>query len=738
MKSKSHFFKCLVLSVVVTAVAFSFILGITAVIAYNRPDLSYNALDYDVTVEEDGNLRIVETVDVRLDKREDDDETVPWRQLYQQYRLRATDLTNISDISVKDLTTGVTYTQMDPVNAEYVSPSSWDQYENHWYIGDVTTSESHPEPFDSDIDGLIPANVGDSNTDPDKTVEIGWNIPTTTSAHSMKFEIGMTWHNVGTSYTDVATFQWEPLGATNRTPIEELTATVKLPDGATKDNSWAWLHYSGQSTTSRDGDTLHFSASDIHAGNYVDLVLMVDHSLVHASRMENSPRKQYILQDEDQQERAWRAAQQRHARLVVAVWIVVLVLGVVLSVFALRNAIRTRKRAQYQGDMEYWREPLDMSPAAAAALYGMLRSESPTKLSNRQLAATLMSLISKGAIAVYPGPSTLYRGIDMSNPQLALQASQQLAEQNESRSRMAKTSTIVIQPVAYQNQQSLRLCESEEAELTLLLKVSKRLNNVPVFDFEQMQGALKSWKKGITYLSAFTDAAADEYKALDATKPSGGGTVMCGILLFIVAITSLMFFTLSAQQLALAVLFSLPCTFIAVFSLCYGSYTVLTVPRGQELAGKTLGLCRYLEDFSSFKDRSSADLPMWGRYLVYATAFGISAQALREFKKAQLYEPGDGASISGMDVLMYWSISRAVDDHFSGGHGAGGGDAFMGGFAGAGAMDFGSMFSDSMSSISSTIHAAAPSSSGSSGGSFSSGGFGGGGGGAGGGSFGGR
>ena len=151
-----------------------------------------------------------------------------------------------------------------------------------------------------------------------------------------------------------------------------------------------------------------------------------------------------------------------------------------------------------------------------------------------------------------------------------------------------------------------------------------------------------------------------------------------------------------------------------------------------------MGLCRSLDDFSSFKDRSSADLPMWGRYLVYATAFGISAQALREFKKAQLYEPGDGASISGMDVLMYWSISRAVDDHFSGGHGAGGGDAFMGGFAGADAMDFGSMFSDSMSSISSTIHAAAPSSSGSSGGSFSSGGFGGGGGGAGGGSFGGR
>ena len=35
-------------------------------------------------------------------------------------------------------------------------------------------------------------------------------------------------------------------------------------------------------------------------------------------------------------------------------------------------------------------------------------------LANREMASTMMSLVSKGAIAVYPGKAELYRGIDMS------------------------------------------------------------------------------------------------------------------------------------------------------------------------------------------------------------------------------------------------------------------------------------------------------------------------------------
>lgn len=73
----------------------------------NDSDLSYRTLDYNVRVEDNGDLRIRETVDVKLDSRKDsDDNPKPWKQLYQQYTLRSSNLTNITNISVKNLTSG--------------------------------------------------------------------------------------------------------------------------------------------------------------------------------------------------------------------------------------------------------------------------------------------------------------------------------------------------------------------------------------------------------------------------------------------------------------------------------------------------------------------------------------------------------------------------------------------------------------------------------------------------------
>ena len=44
-----------------------------------------------------------------------------WKQMYQQYTLKANNLTNISDISVKDVTNNVTYIQGRFVNPNDVT-----------------------------------------------------------------------------------------------------------------------------------------------------------------------------------------------------------------------------------------------------------------------------------------------------------------------------------------------------------------------------------------------------------------------------------------------------------------------------------------------------------------------------------------------------------------------------------------------------------------------------------------
>lgn len=82
-------------------------------------------------------------------------------------------------------------------------------------------------------------------------LEIDWNIPATSKAKSLKFEVTMTLVGATTLYSDVAKLQWEPVSELNETPIGKVTGTVRFPNGITASNSWAWLHYSGVSTTER-------------------------------------------------------------------------------------------------------------------------------------------------------------------------------------------------------------------------------------------------------------------------------------------------------------------------------------------------------------------------------------------------------------------------------------------------------------------------------------------------------
>ncbi len=185
-----------------------------------------------------------------------------------------------------------------------------------------------------------------------------------------------------------------------------------------------------------------------------------------------------------------------------------------------------------------------------------------------------------------------------------------------------------------------------------------------------------------------------------------------------------------------------PVVLACAFALVYGKYHALT-DNGQKYGGQVAGLKRYLLDFSDFSDRGVLDMTLWGRYMVYATAFGISNKVMAQLTKAYpevadpqwldehagtsyMYMPLRSSSRLGASVGTSLGASTIDPAAFSANYG-----------------DFGAQLSSSFADVRSTISAAAPSSSsgsgvGGSGGSFSGGGFGGSSGGSGGGSFGGR
>lgn len=730
------------LSTIVVTLTMLGIVLINAQTSDEEPDLSYRTLDYDVAVQRNGDLKVTQHIDMRLKDRGRD-----WKQMYQRYTLKSKNLTDISDIGVKDVSNGETYRQGDfvfPDNAD-----NWnDEHAGRWYIVDVTEDENDPQPFNPQTDGL--SDDGQA----DKTLEIGWNIPQTVSEDSLKFDVSMTLHGVSTAYDDVVSFQWEPFGEENQIPIGTVTGKVTFPNGINGKNSWAWLHTKNTSTTNRgDNGSLMFSANDVRAGDYLDVVAMFDASQAQGvARTKSGAYKQRLIDDETKQEREWRSSQHTKAVKRVAGWIFAALIGIALAVAALYFAIVSFRKSQYKGDIEYWRDLPDLSPAAAAkmedimsassSIFGSGKTKNADKLVNRQMSSTVMSLASKGAIAIYPGPAKLYDGIDLTTTNAASVAGR-LGSDAATARKMKKTSTIVIMPVARNDIGSLLLSSSEHAALDILLKASSRLRDTQVFDLKQMNKAFRHYKKGYKLLQDFDTACSTEFDNLRAVDSSRG------FLNNLVGILGLVFAFYKGVQYAergeIAVTMSIcvPVVLACAFALVYGKYHALT-DNGQKYGGQVAGLKRYLLDFSDFSDRGVLDMTLWGRYMVYATAFGISDKVMAQLTKAYpevadpqwldehaassyMYMPLHSSSVMGASTGAAVGASVAAASVFSANYG-----------------DFGAQLSSSFADVRNTISMAAPSSGGSgfggggSGGSFSGGGFDGGGGGSGGGSFGGR
>lgn len=698
-------------------------------------DLSYKTLDYDVQVQSNGDLKVTQHIDMKLADRSDDDGDHPWKQLYQQYMLKESDLTNITDISVRNVTTGETYQQGDIAIPSSYSTGEWNQeHAKQWYIADVSQGDSNPQPFDPAKDGLVAGNTDDRS----KKIEIGWNIPVTTSASSMKFDITMTMQGVTTAYQDVATFQWEPFGANNQIPIGKVTGTITFPNDITADNSWAWLHTERTSTTERgDKGSLQFTVHDVRAGDYVDVVAMFDVDATSGvARTRDTTIKNGIMKSEARQEQQWRDQQRKKARIRLITWTAISVIGLVLCVIAVALALRSFNRSQYHGDIEYWRDEPEMSPASAAELLHMVDDKHSKTLSSRKMSASVLSLASRGAIAIYPGVAAMYQGIDMSQANNADIA--RLIANDPARTRdVGKTSTVVILPVVFDNVQSLRLCPSEQAALDLLVTASERIGS-PVFDLDQMNENFSDWENGYKLQEKFTNTCDNEFAMLGATSICGGGAFAAGICAVMLAFLSMLYFG-AIGNLALLAVISVPMMFASVFALSYLKLKGLT-DNGQYLAGQVLGLKHYMEDFSEFKDRGVADMTLWGRYMVYATAFGISEKAMKQMLKAypQLADP-NWLDANASDSLLYWSYRSWYFNHRYAGPASVETNSMDFSQFSANFGDIGAQLESGFADIQSTISAASPSGSfNGSGGSFSGGGFGGSSGGSGGGSFGGR
>ncbi len=721
----------------------------------NNADMSYKKLHYTVHALNNGDLKVDQTVTIALNERSNDS---VWRQLYQQYNLGYyKGATDIKDISVKDIKHNITYSQTNysTHNTYNVNTSDWNSSAAYkWYIYDVTEAEDY---YSSTSALGYEGDGAATSTLHNKKVEIGMNIPVTTSG-TYTFKISMTLANLTQAYKDAAFFQWEPISSSNKIPIEHLSGTIYLPKDSTK--TWGWMHYEGNGVLSHPTSSVFtFSADNVSAGTYVDLLGMYRGASTSSYARQKSTRIiKSTVDAETEKEKTWHNQQVFNARKRVVIIAIFILASLALVFVSLRASFKNYHDLHYALTGNYRRNPPDTSPAIAAYLIDCIdscdSSSGGKSLRSRQTSATMLSLASKGAIKIYPGKASSYSAVNFDTAD----ENDVLRAFSTSGSNPSKELTIQIDNDAFggSNKEEYRLSDTEDKLLEVLVQISKKLGS-RVFDTHDMKSTLndggkKLGKKAEDYTNSLMRAIANSHITASDSQHSSQLSWFAAIL----GIAELSLSVSTLSPFALYVILGLITFGAGAFGISYGM-TEKYSDSALKLMQQCEELRNYMLDFSNFTDRGAEELVLWDRYLVYAAAFGITDEVLKQMNavtQSVINDPEWNTAMSDSEIAyMQWAWmprSYYFNGAFNGMNHESVSNSFEDGFFGndlnnatiSGFSDFGNAFSNSLGSIGSTITMASDSysSSSSSGGSFGSGGgsFGGGGGGGGGGSFGGR
>ncbi|WEV53260.1 DUF2207 domain-containing protein [Bifidobacterium sp. ESL0704] len=574
-------------------------------------DLVYNSLEDDVKVLPNGDLHLTEHIDMELQTREDKDgKAKPWRQLYQRYTLNRTDkakgpLSDIVDVSVKNTSNGQEYAH--GTSGDITDPN-WDtNYANQWYAEDVggkngtghtpylpATMKADQYDQSSGAAGSSAATTGaqpgaatNVQAGGDDTIEIGWNIPSTDYASSLKFDVDMTFKDAVQVYDDVAYLKWEPMGDTNGTPVYDFNATLAFPDGVKQNDTNEWMHYVGRGSVYPNPDgTLSAHAFEVVPGRHVDLVTMFPSSVMGQVRHRIAGKhKQKVIDQERDEQKSSNPNLQRPARRHWNIYLPFVILELVAMAIGAVFVAYTNRKGSYRGPVEYYRDiPKISASAAAQFLDEMQGAQGDSKLDSRQLAAAMLSLQSKKAVGIYPGESQWYAGIDwahVTDKEIGDCMKRGAAGEFDGQSSGAaakpygrhsnapsvkeplyerigkekgglvdtvakttgfggrKTTTIVLLTKVPKATKGAQLPEDpivstltgpEIALMELLQAMGERLGS-DVFDFKDVHDRLSNWSEGASRESNFVLKVEAEYHAMKLTKASTVYTVFEGILL---------------------------------------------------------------------------------------------------------------------------------------------------------------------------------------------------------------
>ncbi len=520
------------------------------------------AIDYDVQVNKDGSMEVVETWDVYI---------VETNTLFKSFELDQSKYSGITDVKVKNLETGRDLTQINEEmyhvtkDCYYALPVAKDKFEIAWGVGLDDTSDAR------------------------------------------KYEVSYTVKDAITVYNDCSEFYWQFIGKDSAVPATRVRGTIKLPQEVQDlENLKVWAHGPLNGRIEKvSNDTVSFYVGDLPAKTMVEIRIAVGEKMFSGDARSLSQNKlDKILQEETK----WANKANRIRDKAIMREVIVEIAKKLLCVFAL--IYFARKVSQYYKELkkmpkkikiddigEYFRDiprEKEATPAEASFLQNYPKSMNE----NAVLSATLLQLCLKG-----------YLSFEKEN-----QKDIQIHILKPMGNDLKKSERIVYD----------LLTKSTNRKDTQMITMNE-IENWAKYHYDEFDSKLKEIEKSAKDFHA-NSGNYDLNMEREANECSTSiiyYIVGC-ILIFPLAIVFEIFLTMILLLIEWIVC-------IVLLKKKVKRFSILT-HQGEIEKQQWKALKKYMEDFSLLKERGIPDLILWEKYLVYATAFGISDKVIDQLK----------------------------------------------------------------------------------------------------------
>ncbi len=575
---KKYIFPLLIVLIISFISLFIFVVGSVEENRYQY----LNNIEYNVKINDDGSMRVTEIWDIYTSNTTTLFKTFDKSDKYGE----------ITNVSVKDLDNDIIFSDYE----------TWVYYapENYYYA--------------------------DDNKEGD--FEIGWGLGE--NSKKRKFQVSYTVTDVMSQYSDCQEFYWQFLGkGKNSVPADKVKGTITLPKEVSNlENLKIWAHGEVNGNINKvDNKTVEFTIDKLSPKAMIEVRLVTKENIAENISILKTKYFNYynaILKEE----KAWSDETNQEItenRLMIKILIgieLLIILIIVIKIILLIN--KSKQKGIEKHNLKYYRDfPRENESTPSEALY-------MTKYDKKRIEA---SLVQRNAIASTILDLCLKKKIELSI--------------NE-KDTMVK---IISGPEGL---------KSDELEVYELLK--KAGNKDEIFKIEELNKyAKKKYYQYSSSINKIINSTRENLYNLKLIDKANEKTYLKGesaqtkysflkysyifvVVTHLLAIIIPFFkrrviyntgfgFTTNLTYFLIAIL---PLVLIKLYYLkkqekILGNIAVLT-QQGNDEKEQWIGLKNYLKDYSLLKEKDIPDLVLWEKYLVYATAFGISEKVIESMK----------------------------------------------------------------------------------------------------------